>query len=350
MNRWKGCKVCILLAVGWLVLSAVGYMEKDDVYAGYTVDARTTPYFELVFAGLHDGIYPWSAPQKQTVASAAEAAGQGAQSGSASDQTVEASGETGENQDAEEPPKPKEFVEVGDDYFADALFIGDSRTVGLRDYGHMDNASFFASVGLTVYDMWDKTITAKLAPGNLMEESAGTADGEAVSGDGSGKEQTATDGSEQSGADQAATEPVVEQMTLEEVLTSRHFGKIYFQIGINEMGTGTVDIFMKKYEEAVQRLQELQPDAIIYVEAIMKVGKEKSETDPIFNNAGITERNDRIAQLADGQKIFYIDMNEVVCDEEGNLSVDESFDQLHLYGGNYYLWVDFLKTKGIETT
>ena len=160
--------------------------------------------------------------------------------------------------------------------------------------------------------------------------------------------QAALDGAEQSGEAQVATEPVVEQMTLEEVLTTRHFGKIYLQIGINEMGTGTVDTFMKKYEEAVQRIGELQPDAIIYVEAIMKVGKEKSETDPIFNNAGITERNDRIAQLADGQKIFYIDMNEVVCDEEGNLSAEESFDQLHLYGGNYGLWVDFLKTKGIE--
>ena len=224
----------------------------------------------------------------------------------------------------------------------------------------MDNASFFASVGLTVYDMWDKTITAKLAPGNLVTESDGTADSEAA-GDGSGEDQivsdgtdqseeaqAALDGAEQSGEAQVATEPVVEQMTLEEVLTTRHFGKIYLQIGINEMGTGTVDTFMKKYEEAVQRIGELQPDAIIYVEAIMKVGKEKSETDPIFNNAGITERNDRIAQLADGQKIFYIDMNEVVCDEEGNLSAEESFDQLHLYGGNYGLWVDFLKTKGIE--
>ena len=45
----------------------------------------------------------------------------------------------------------------------------------------------------------------------------------------------------------------------------------------------------------------------------MKGGKGKNRRlDPIFNNAGITERNDRIAQLADGQKIFYIDMNEVV--------------------------------------
>jgi len=30
------------------------------------------------------------------------------------------------------PPKPKEFGEVGDDYFADALFIGDSRTVDVH--------------------------------------------------------------------------------------------------------------------------------------------------------------------------------------------------------------------------
>ncbi len=279
--------------------------------------------FELVFAGLHDGIYPWSAPQKQTVASEAETAGQGAQPGSASDQTVEAAGQPGEggNGDAagtaEEPPKPKEFVEVGDDYFADALFIGgipERWACGITGIWTMP--LFFASVGLTVYDMWDKTITAKLAPGNLVTESDGTADSEAA-GDGSGEDQivsdgtdqseeaqAALDGAEQSGEAQVATEPVVEQMTLEEVLTSRHFGKIYFQIGINEMGTGTVDTFMKKYEEAVQHLQELQPDAIIYVEAIMKVGKEKSETDPIFNNAGITERNDRIAQLADGQKIF----------------------------------------------
>lgn len=71
--------------------------------------------------------------------------------------------------------------------------------------------------------------------------------------------QAALDGAEQSGEAQVATEPVVEQMTLEEVLTTRHFGKIYLQIGINEMGTGTVDTFMKKYEEAVQRIGELQP-------------------------------------------------------------------------------------------
>ena len=178
---------------------------------------------------------------------------------------MEAAGQPGEggNGDAagtaEEPPKPKEFVEVGDDYFADALFIGDSRTVGLRDYGHMDNASFFASVGLTVYDMWDKTITAKLAPGNLVTESDGTADSEAA-GDGSGEDpdsvgwNRSVGGSAGSvGRSRAVWRSPGSNGTgrgADDIgggkLTTRHFGKIYLQIGINEMGTGTVDTFMKK--------------------------------------------------------------------------------------------------------
>ncbi len=43
---------------------------------------------------------------------------------------------------------------VDDDWFDDAVFIGDSRTVGLRDYGGLDNATFYASTGLGIYDMW----------------------------------------------------------------------------------------------------------------------------------------------------------------------------------------------------
>ena len=46
---------------------------------------------------------------------------------------------------------------------------------------------------------------------------------------------------------------------------------------------------------------------------------EKSDSDPIFNNPGIDARNQRIQQLADGVRVFYIDVNEVVCDDQGGL-------------------------------
>lgn len=127
----------------------------------------------------------------------------------------------------------------------------------------------------------------------------------------------------------------------------RQFGKVYFQIGINEMGRGTIDTFIQEYAKSVQKFRELQPGAIIYVQGIMRVAKEKSDKDAIFNNPGIQLRNERIAQLGDGQTIFYIDVNEVVCDSTGNLKEELTFDNLHLYGSKYNIWVDFLKTKGI---
>lgn len=46
---------------------------------------------------------------------------------------------------------------------------------------------------------------------------------------------------------------------------------MYFQIGINEMGRGTLDGFMNEYQNTVEKFKTLQPDAIIYVQAIMHV-------------------------------------------------------------------------------
>ncbi len=208
---------------------------------------------------------------------------------------------SGETQPTAGEAAPKSFTDVDESYFDDAVFIGDSRTVGLHDYSGLDNATFYASVGLSVYDMW-------------------------------------TD---------AFCEVDGKKITLEEALLARQFKKVYFQIGINEMGRGTVDGFITAYSQSVQKLKELQPDAVIYVQAIMRVAKEKSDSDPIFNNKGINERNARIAQLADSRTVFYIDVNEVVCDQEGNLRDELTFDNLHLLGSKYDIWVSFLKTKGI---
>lgn len=256
------------------------------------------PYFVLVLQGFHDKIYPWSKePADYT------------------DRWVEA-----ENHTPEQQPKPavtaenteeivsdieektKEFVTVEDDYFNDAVFIGDSRTVGLHDYGGLDQTDFFATVGLNVYDMWDDKFCDLYG----------------------------------------------QKVTLEQALSEKKYKKVYFQIGINEMGRGTIDTFMEAYAQSVEKFHSLQPEAVIYIQGIMKVTKSKSDSDPIFNNEGIEARNERIARLADNITFFYIDVNEVVCDETGALREDLTFDNLHLYGSKYDIWVEFLKTKGIR--
>jgi hypothetical protein len=306
MKKIRYCKITILILAGWVILSAIGFLGKNTVYSRYTIDVKKTPYFVLVMQGIHDGVYPWSGEHESLWDKWEKLAEQrkdeeqilGAES---SEIVAEETENVVETETVTETEEVKSFHPVDDSYFSDAVFIGDSRTVGLHDYGGLNDSTFYATVGMNIYNLW----TEKFCE----------VDGEKV--------------------------------TLEEALKAKQYGKIYFQIGINEMGRGTLDGFMTAYEESVKKFRELQPDAVIFVQGIMKVAKEKSDKDPIFNNVGIEQRNERIAALADGKNIFYLDMNEVVCDEDGNLKSNLTFDDVHLYGSKYDIWVDYLKEKGI---
>ena len=89
-------------------------------------------------------------------------------------------------------------------------------------------------------------------------------------------------------------------------------------------------------------------EAKIMIQGIMRVSGKKNESDAIFNNSNINARNHAIATLADNETIFYIDVNEVVCDEEGNLNAEYTFDQIHLLGKYNDLWKQFLLSHGTE--
>lgn len=203
-----------------------------------------------------------------------------------------------------EQPPAWEYMTVDDVWFDDALFIGDSRTVGMAEYGGLDNATFYASTGLTIY----KLFTAEIVP---------------------------VEGSKQ-------------KITIEEALSERQFAKIYLMIGINEMGTGTVETFMEKYTEVVARLQELQPDAVIYLQSIMRVSSERSAKGDYINNEGINLRNEEIAKLADNEKIFYLDVNPVICDEDGALEKSYTFDGVHLMAKYVSIWKQFLMEHAVQ--
>ncbi len=198
-------------------------------------------------------------------------------------------------------PETYSFTEVTQEYFDDALFIGDSRVTGVKLYSGWDNITYYAENGMTIYNMFQRDAEKKDD----------------------------------------------KMLSVEEALQTRSFGKIYLEIGINEMGTGNVDSFMEAYENAVIHLQELQPNAIIYVCGIMYVKQSKSESDPIFNNPNIKERNDRIAALADNKNIFYLDINELVTDETGNLNPSYTWDEVHLLGKYDALWLEYFCSHGI---
>ncbi len=207
-----------------------------------------------------------------------------------------------ENQEQIEIPVEEgiKFQTVERDYFDDALFVGDSRTVGLMEYGHLENASFFADSGMSVYGLALKKITIP----------------------GKGK------------------------MTFDEVLAEKQYGKIYLMLGMNELGY-RFETTKARFEQTVEKICAAQPDAVIYLCANMHVTKEQSEKDEIYNNTNVNLINEVIAALADGERLIYLDVNELFDDEEGYLDEEYTSDAFHVLGKYYEDWVDWLCTKAI---
>ena len=95
------------------------------------------------------------------------------------------------------------FEKVDKSYFDDALFIGDSRTEGISEYGGLDNATFFADTGLNIYDIYDTSVSVNN-----------------------------------------------KNVKIEQLLSTNKYGKIYVMMGINELGYN-LDRTAKKYEEFI---------------------------------------------------------------------------------------------------
>lgn len=208
----------------------------------------------------------------------------------------------GGSETAPEGTEPQ-YMTVEDDYFSDAVFIGDSRTMGLFEYGGLEEIStFYSSRGLTIFEMFDAALAD--VPGSKKK------------------------------------------ISVEEALQQNTFKKIYLMLGINEMG-GHLDPFVKKYQEAIDHLKELQPDAIIYIQAIIKVTKERSEQGDYITNEGIEMRNEAISQMADNERVFYLDVNPLVCDETGGMMPSYTTDGVHLKAKYIEIWKDFLKSHAI---
>lgn len=190
---------------------------------------------------------------------------------------------------------------VGKEYFDDALFIGDSRTVGISEYGDLNNATFFANTGMSVYNVFEKNVSV----------------------------------------------PQVGKLKLEQLLTYKKFGKIYIMLGINELGYNQ-EKTLKKYKDLLKFVQEKQSNAIIYIEANLHVAAERSNKDKTINNININKINNEISKLADNEKIFFIDVNEKFDDENGNLSSNYTQDNVHIYAKYYKEWSDWLSQNAVK--
>ncbi len=203
-------------------------------------------------------------------------------------------------EDVQNPSTDQNEETTDNRIFTETLFIGDSRTVGLMEYGGIENADFFADSGMSVFSLQMKEI----AVGDL------------------GK------------------------VSLEELLAEKRYGKIYIMLGINELGY-RFDAIQNKYKECLALIQNSQREAVVYLCANMHVTKAQSVKDLIYNNENVNKVNAMIASLAESGELQYLDVNELFDDKAGNLSDVYSVDAFHVLGKYYTDWAAWIKEKEV---
>lgn len=186
-------------------------------------------------------------------------------------------------------------VVVTEEWFDDALFIGDSRVAGLRDYARLGKADYFCSVGLTVFD----AVKIKLSDKNFSTTN------------------------------------------LETLLRTKRYGKVYISLGLNDCGYPS-DMLMKGFKTLINTVQENQPDAVVVLHGMIAVGRKKASSKWYFSMDNLNKINVAISELADGDKIRYIDANDHFADEEGYLPSWRSSDGCHFDVAGYREWAQWI--------
>lgn len=205
--------------------------------------------------------------------------------------------------DSDFDPLVAESEPVSNDYFKNALFLGDSRTQGFQYQCGIKGASYMTDVGMNVGEFFDR---------------------EAFPVDG-------------------------KMYTMAEALGMGEYDKVYLMFGINEVGWIYEDIFIEDYKMIIEEIKKTQPDAIIYIQSILHCTSKKAEENEIFGKKRINYYNRLLRKLAKQEKVYFLNINEVLVDKDtGILPDDASSDGLHINYKYCKKWLKYLKRHTVK--
>ena len=112
-------------------------------------------------------------------------------------------------------------------------------------------------------------------------------------------------------------------------------------LGINEVGND-FDYTMNSYIKLINAIKEYQPDSLIYIMGNLHVTQSRQSQGDTITNENINNLNSAMAELADGENVFYLDVNPIFDDSNGNLMSECSNDGVHVLAKYYQTWCDWL--------
>lgn len=188
---------------------------------------------------------------------------------------------------------------VDKDWFADAVFVGDTRLEGLREV---------LEPGLILTHSQVNVRSAQQENCFLLS------DGQSV--------------------------------TLAKALSGGGWGKVYLLLGLNEASWMDEGAFYREYAQLIGTLRDLLPGAAIYIQTLIPVTAYRSAAQSPSNQL-LSRRSELLAQVAQAERVYLVDAATALSGADGALSSDLSGDGLQLTAEATGLWGAYLQTHTV---
>lgn len=187
-------------------------------------------------------------------------------------------------------------------WFADAVFVGNSRVQGLVLYTGVE-ADMIAERGLNV-------ITALHDDATTLENG--------------------------------------EKGSVLDALAQKPYGKVYVKFGMNELNRMAEEVFIQYYGRIVDGIREVQPQAAVFVQSILPIARERSEASAADGGMQTQERvnqlNGALRAMCLDKGVRFLDAEQAVMDPDGYLYAEyAASDGYHLNAAGCEKWLDYLK-------
>lgn len=177
-------------------------------------------------------------------------------------------------------------VKIDESLFKDVVFVGDSITEGIRDFGMIDSSHVVADKGLTL-------LKAQKMVGTIVKKNP---------------------------------------------------KKIVVLLGLNDILYNiTPQKYAENYKKFIGMIQSQLPNTKIYVQTIFPVTKEATQK-PAYKGylslQKIVDFNNSLKGIADGNKVIFMDIYSDFADANGYLPHEYTHDGIHLDYAYYKIWLN----------
>jgi lysophospholipase L1-like esterase len=123
------------------------------------------------------------------------------------------------------------------------------------------------------------------------------------------------------------------------------YDSVYISLGINEMGLDLayIDSWIDRFAGLIETIREINPEAEIYIQAILPVSEEKSSSNEVFTKERIDVFNKNLLALAKREEVNFLNTDEMFVEYGGYLPAEgDAGDGLHVNKAYSEKWLEYM--------